>query len=90
MQIKLPAKVEYQTAIQGEPMKISELIGLLEAKKKEYGDKEIRIVTPDGIRPIVDVSPGISFDREDFLILEHLHNWPSKTGEPSGKKRDNA
>ena len=71
-------------------MKISELIGLLEAKKKEYGDKEIRIVTPDVIRPIVDVSTGISFDREDFLILEHLHNWPSKTGEPSGKKRDNA
>ena len=71
-------------------MKISELIGLLEAKKKEYGDKEIRIVSPNGPRPIIDVSPGLSFDREDFLILEHLHNWPSKTREPSGKKRDNA
>ena len=71
-------------------MKISELIYLLEAKKKEYGDKEIRIASPEGIRPIVNVSRGPSFDREDFLIIEHLHKWPSKTGEPSGKKRDNA
>ena len=71
-------------------MKISELIDLLETKKKEYGDKEIRIITADGVRPIVDVSPGMSFDREDFLIFEHLRNWPSKTGEDSGKKRDNA
>mgnify|MGYP001761699512 CR=1 FL=1 len=71
-------------------MKISELIDLLETKKKEYGDKEIRLNTPDGIRPIVDVSPGISFDREDYLIFNPLQNWPSKTGMPSGKNRDNA
>ncbi|WP_339474375.1 hypothetical protein [Pseudomonas sp. RL_5y_Pfl2_69] len=71
-------------------MKISELIGLLEAKKKEYGDKEIRVFSHDGFRPIVDVSRGVSFDGEDFLIFEHVRNWPSKTGEPSGKKRDNA
>ena len=67
-----------------------ELIDLQETKKKEYGDKEIRLNSPDGIRPIVNVSPGMSFDREDYLIFNHLQNWPSTTGMPSGKNRDNA
>lgn len=71
-------------------MNISELINLLEASKEKYGDKEIRTSSPDGFRPIVNVLPGMSFDREDFLFIDYLRNWPSKTGEPSGKGRDNA
>lgn len=71
-------------------MKISELIRLLEAGKTKHGDKEIRTFSPDGYRPVSEVTQGMSFDREDFLIIDYVRNWPSKTGEPSGKGRDNA
>lgn len=71
-------------------MKISELIKLLEASKNEHGDKEIRTYSQEGFRPISAVTQGMSFDGDDFLIIEPQRNWPSKTGEPSGKHRDNA
>lgn len=71
-------------------MKISELINLLEASKTEYGDKEIRTHSPEGFRPISKVTHGMSFDSEDFLIIDYARNWPSKTGGPSGNGRDNA
>ncbi|MDF3134496.1 hypothetical protein [Pseudomonas extremaustralis] len=71
-------------------MKISELVKVLEACKAEHGDKEIRTFSPEGFRPISEVTPGLSFDGEDYLIIEYVRNWPSKTGEPSGRGRDNA
>lgn len=71
-------------------MKISELIQHLEAAKKLHGDSEIRTWSPEGFRPASEITTAPSFGEGTYIIIDYQRNWPSKTGEPSGKGRDNA
>ena len=74
-------------------MKISELIEKLKTLKNSKGDLNIHCWSSTQLgktNPIQSLSQLSSMNDEAYLVTECNPNWPSKTGNPSGKDRGNS
>jgi len=73
-------------------MQISELIEQLNEIKKSKGDVSIHCWSSTQLgktSPIQTLSQMGAMDDSIYLVTECNPNWPSKTGNPSGKQRGN-
>ncbi len=74
-------------------MKISELIEQLKQFQQKHGDIEVAAASEHvkgSPRPVYGVSNMHLQGDEPYAYIGTHVNWPSKTGNPSGKGRDNA